>query len=57
MTHQSYVTVSFKRPSERLVSKWELAAKDDIAHAICLPHGTRAELRAFIKDLAADRLR
>ena len=54
---QSYVTVAFKRPSERLVAKWELAAKDGTAHVICLPHETKAELRAFVRDLAADRKR
>ena len=52
---QSYVTVSFKRPSDRIVNKWELAAKGEIAHVICLPHESKAELRAFVGELAADR--
>ncbi len=52
--HQSYVTVSFKRPSDRLINKWELAAKDDTAHVICMPHETKAELRDFLRDLAAE---
>ncbi len=49
--HSSYITVSFKRPSERVVKKWELAVQGDIAHAICLPHDTKKQLDLFIKEL------
>lgn len=48
---QSYITVKFKRPSEKLVRKWELAAYGNLAHVICLPHETKEQLGIFIKDL------
>jgi histidine decarboxylase len=52
--HRSFVTVSFKRPSQKLVNKWELASNQDIAHVICMPHETREELRRFVKDMAEE---
>ena len=52
---QSFVTVAFQRPSDRVISKWELAAKGDTAHVICLPHERRAQLRKFVADLARER--
>jgi histidine decarboxylase len=49
--HQSYLTVSFKRPSKKLVSKWELAVNDKLAHVVCMPHETKEELARFVKDM------
>lgn len=51
---QSYLTVSFRRPSDHVVNKWELAAKGDIAHVVCLPHESRAQLRRFVDDLRCE---
>lgn len=51
---QSYVTVTFPKPSDRLVKKWELAVSNDLAHVICLPHENKAELRRFVADLRKD---
>ena len=48
---QSYVTVRFKRPSEKLVKRWELAAHNDLAHVICLPHETKQQLRKFVAEM------
>ena len=54
---QSFITVAFKRPSDRIINKWELAAKGDIAHVVCLPHERKAQLRTFVRELAHDRKR
>ncbi len=51
---QSYLTVRFRRPSEQLVKKWELAAHKDMAHVICLPHETREQLQKFVGDLKGE---
>lgn len=51
---QSYLTVCFRRPSEKLVKKWELAANKDMAHVICLPHETKEQLHRFVKDLEGE---
>lgn len=48
---QSYITVRFKRPSEKLVFKWSLAANNNIAHVICLPHESKTQLEKFVQDL------
>ena len=52
---QSFITVSFRRPSDPLVNKWQLASKGDRAHVICLPNENRAQLKKFVGELAADR--
>lgn len=51
---QSYVTVSFKRPSDGIIKRWELAANEELAHVICLPHENREELHRFIRDMKTD---
>ena len=48
---RNIITVSFRRPSEKIVKKWELAAQKDIAHVICLPHETKEQLHRFMEDL------
>ena len=48
---QSSITVSFRRPSEKIIKKWELATQKDIAHVICLPHETKEQLHRFVEDL------
>ncbi|MFO0808848.1 MAG: histidine decarboxylase [Gemmataceae bacterium] len=46
-------TVVFNRPSEAIVSKWQLAVKGDIAHLITMPHVTRDHIDRLIADLTA----
>lgn len=53
--HRHSVTVVFDRPSDRLVSKWQLAAQHDIAHIICMPHVTRRQIDRFLADLAREK--
>jgi len=43
--------VVFDRPAERVVQKWQLAVKDDIAHVIAMPHVTRAHVDRLVADL------
>lgn len=52
---QSFITVAFRRPSDRLINKWELAAKGDMAHVICLPHERKPQLLRFVEDLKKDK--
>jgi histidine decarboxylase len=48
---QSFVTVWFKRPSDKIIKKWDLAANEKIAHVICMPHETKKMLREFVCDM------
>jgi histidine decarboxylase len=52
---QSYITVRFKKPSDKLIKKWELAVQDDMAHIICLPHETKEQLHKFINELEKEK--
>jgi len=53
--HHFSNTVVFDRPSEKIVSRWQLAVQDDIAHVIVMPHVTRARIDQFVDDLEEDR--
>ena len=44
-------TVVFKRPSEKFIKKWQLAAYKDIAHIIIMPHITKEFIDNFMRDL------
>ncbi|MFA5108504.1 MAG: histidine decarboxylase [Candidatus Micrarchaeia archaeon] len=54
---KSYVTVRFSRPSDHLVSKWELAANKDMAHVVCMPHESKAQLAKFVQDMKKEIIR
>lgn len=53
-------TVFFKRPSQRIMNKWDLAPDEDsrlggkLAHDIVMQHETRAIIDAFIEDVKSD---
>ncbi len=44
-------TVYFKKPSKKLIEKWQLAISDKWAHIVVLQHVTKAKLDAFLNDL------
>lgn len=44
-------TVVFKRPSEEVVQKWQLAVSGDITHLITMPNVTKEQIDALIADL------
>ncbi|NOY62823.1 MAG: histidine decarboxylase [Gammaproteobacteria bacterium] len=48
------ITVVFPRPGAALVSKWQLAVQQKIAHIITMPHVTRKQIDRFVAELAAD---
>ncbi len=48
------ITVVFPHPSQTLVRKWQLAAKDDIAHVITLPHLNPQIVDALVGEIAGD---
>lgn len=52
--HRNSVTVVFDRPSDELVSKWQLAAQHKLAHLIAMPHVTRQLIDRIIDDVAND---
>ena len=45
------LTVIFDRPPESILTKWQIAVKDHIAHIICLPHVTKAMIDEFTGDI------
>lgn len=49
--HENSVTVVFDRPSQALISKWQLAVQHDVAHIITMPHVTRGLIDRLIDDL------
>lgn len=50
-------TVTFERPPEDVVQKWQLACKGDIAHAVVMPSVSKQKLRAFHRDFVNARKR
>jgi histidine decarboxylase len=49
-------TVVFKRPSKKLIKKWQLAAYKDIAHLIVMPHVTKECVDQFMEDFQESEL-
>jgi len=52
--HDNSVTVVFDRPAPEVVSKWQLAAQNAIAHVITMPHVTRERIDCLVRDVAKD---
>jgi histidine decarboxylase len=44
-------TVVFDRPPDSLVSRWQLAVKNEIAHAIAMPHVTRQHIDRLMSEI------
>jgi histidine decarboxylase len=53
--HNNSVTVVFKRPSDALIKKWQLAVNGETAHIITMPHVTKRKIVEFVKEIAEDR--
>ena len=49
------VTVVFPRPAEPVLSKWQIAVSEDIAHMITMPHVTGAQVEELAADIARAR--
>ncbi len=45
------ISVTFKRPSDWVCRKWQLAVEGDRAKIVCMPHVTRDMIDLFIRDL------
>lgn len=45
------LTVVMPRPSAEICKKWQLATDNEIAHVICMPGVSRAQLDEFIEDM------
>lgn len=45
------LTVVMPRPAADICKKWQLATDDEIAHVICMPGISRAQLDEFIEDM------
>jgi histidine decarboxylase len=52
--HRNSLTVVFERPSAAIVGKWQLAAHQDVAHLITMPHVSRPLVDRFVEDLARE---
>ncbi|HEY9845582.1 MAG TPA: histidine decarboxylase, partial [Candidatus Caenarcaniphilales bacterium] len=46
-------TVVFKRPSEKIIKKWQLAAQGDLAHIVVMPNIDKAKIDRFITELVS----
>jgi histidine decarboxylase len=46
-----YNTVVIKRPSKKVIKKWQLAVQGDIAHIIIMPHTKKEQIDGLIADL------
>ena len=44
-------TVYFKRPSEDIINKWQLAKQNDIAHVVVMQHVTKEKIDSFVTDI------
>ncbi|MDC0253709.1 histidine decarboxylase [Bacteriovoracales bacterium] len=55
--HNNSVTVVFKRPSDYLIKKWQLAVNGETAHIITMPHVTKRKIVSFVKEIAEDKKR
>ena len=53
--HNNSLTVVFKRPSQSLIKKWQLAVKGETAHIITMPHVTKKKIVQFVKEIAEDK--
>ena len=52
--HQNSITVVFERPSDSVVSKWQLAPYQDFTHIIAMPHVTRELVDRLVEDVEKD---
>ena len=53
--NQNSLTVVFKKPSDQVVRKWQLASQTKtpyaVSHAIVLPHVSKRKINTFIRDV------
>lgn len=52
--NQNSITVVFPRPSNKLISIWQLATEGKWSHAITMPHVTQEKLDIFIREYLKD---
>ncbi|MBN1589487.1 MAG: histidine decarboxylase [Pirellulales bacterium] len=53
--HPNSVTVVFDRPCDAVISRWQLAVQNDIAHVITMPHVTRQQIDRLVSDIAQSK--
>jgi histidine decarboxylase len=46
-----YNTVVIKRPSKKVIKKWQLAVQGDIAHIVIMPHTKKEQIDGLVADL------
>lgn len=47
------IIVTFKKPIQQLVSKYQLATQEDLAHVVVMQHITKSRIDGFCKELKA----
>lgn len=52
--NKNSVTVVFPRPADLVVSKWQMAPFEDVAHIITVPNVTRDKIDAAVADCVAN---
>ena len=52
--NRNSITVVLPRPSDRIVSQWQLAVQGDIAHIITMPHLTTEVIDRLVEEIRQD---
>lgn len=45
------IIVTFKKPVQKIVEKYQLATQEDMAHIVCMQHITRSRIDSFCEEL------
>lgn len=53
--NQNSTTVVFSKPSDELISKWQLATEQDLSHIVVMPHVDKEKLNQFILELLSEK--
>ena len=51
------LTVIFPQPAPQVCSRWQLASANGISHVVCMPHITREQVDALLKDMLSPEAR
>jgi len=49
--NEGALTIVFPKPPDEICKKWQLATSGGISHLICMPHVTRGQIDALLKDI------
>ena len=53
--YKDSITIFFRKPSEWICDKWQLASANKIAHIIMMPHVSKKMIDLFVEDMTQNR--